>query len=210
MTLVLENVAGAPWDAKVVAQRNKGKKKGEKSLSEWLEIAGYGVQWRLLDTKSYYLPQTRERGYLVAIDRRRLPDEGAVTERLQAMVNVIDMARRRASSPAIAFANKDYKADFISTAATSFVPDPKGNPQPPWPRCAQNHIKYRAALGLGDEHALTNWLPGGAHSLPNFFHIPDRPFTERVLDSIDIGHLRNVRRGIDDRYYRSVAHPASI
>ncbi|KAK5239810.1 hypothetical protein LTR16_011481, partial [Cryomyces antarcticus] len=46
--VVLENVSNAPWD----------------DIQELLEKIDYACAWQRVDTKDYYLPQTRRRGYL--------------------------------------------------------------------------------------------------------------------------------------------------
>ncbi|KAH0002738.1 hypothetical protein KCU78_g14226, partial [Aureobasidium melanogenum] len=54
--LVLENVYGAPWD---------------KMLAEYEEY-DYVSAGVLVDSKNYYLPQTRQRGYMVCVDKNKL------------------------------------------------------------------------------------------------------------------------------------------
>jgi site-specific DNA-cytosine methylase len=49
--VILENVVGAPWDKKV----------------KLMESYGYAATWQRVDSKKYYIPHTRQRGYLVAI-----------------------------------------------------------------------------------------------------------------------------------------------
>ena len=52
--VLIENVFGAPWDKKV----------------ELFERIGYSAVYVKLDTKDYYIPHTRQRGYLFAIRRQ--------------------------------------------------------------------------------------------------------------------------------------------
>lgn len=49
--VVIENVAGAPWDLKV----------------KLFDEEGYFAAFKRLDTKRFYIPHTRQRGYLVAV-----------------------------------------------------------------------------------------------------------------------------------------------
>ncbi|KAK4229415.1 DNA repair protein RAD5 [Podospora fimiseda] len=51
--VILENVYGAPWDM---------------YQHQIFPLIGYYAKFMRLDSKDYYLPQTRQRGYLVAID----------------------------------------------------------------------------------------------------------------------------------------------
>ena len=58
--LVLENVLNAPWDEMLAAY-------------EGIDYVSAGA---LVDSKNYYLPQTRQRGYMVCIDKFKLDDCG--------------------------------------------------------------------------------------------------------------------------------------
>lgn len=51
--VIIENVKKAPWDAK---------------LSVFNKM-GYDATYTFLDTKEYYIPHTRQRGYLFAVRR---------------------------------------------------------------------------------------------------------------------------------------------
>ena len=53
--VLLENVCGAPW----------------MDMAASFEEIGYDATWRKVDSKFYYIPHTRERGYLIAINRDR-------------------------------------------------------------------------------------------------------------------------------------------
>ena len=55
--VILENVLSAPWPA----------------VKAKMESIGYSAMHRNLDTKQFYIPHTRNRGYLVAVDRARSP-----------------------------------------------------------------------------------------------------------------------------------------
>jgi site-specific DNA-cytosine methylase len=51
--VIIENVFGAPWPRKI----------------EIFEERGYAATFLRLDTKDYYIPHTRQRGYLFAVRR---------------------------------------------------------------------------------------------------------------------------------------------
>lgn len=55
--VIIENVCGAPWDTKV----------------KMFEEAGYDSTYSRLDTKDFYIPHTRRRGYLIAF-RKETPN----------------------------------------------------------------------------------------------------------------------------------------
>lgn len=52
--VVLENVCQAPWD----------------DMCYTFEQIGYDATWRKCDSKYFYIPHTRQRGYIVAFNRR--------------------------------------------------------------------------------------------------------------------------------------------
>ena len=51
--VILENVCSAPW---------------EQMTMVWFPAIGYVAKSIKIDSKNFYLPQTRTRGYLLAID----------------------------------------------------------------------------------------------------------------------------------------------
>jgi len=64
--LVLENVSGAPWLHKDL--KSQAKNFGKKGIDKQLEEIGYAVGFLKLDTKDYYIPHTRVRGYMIGTD----------------------------------------------------------------------------------------------------------------------------------------------
>src|SRR5205807_5838067 len=61
--IILENVSGAPWN---------------KIRDLALPGIGYSAAYLRVDTKDYYLPHTRVRGYMVCIDARDYHDPNGV------------------------------------------------------------------------------------------------------------------------------------
>jgi hypothetical protein len=72
----------------------------------------------------------------------------------------------------------------------------------PWERCRIGYHNYRDDNFLGHRRELTDWVNGGSHVLEDFWKRQQKGLSERVLDTLDIAHLRNLVRGFDDRYYR--------
>ncbi|KAK4164457.1 hypothetical protein QBC43DRAFT_369820 [Cladorrhinum sp. PSN259] len=60
--VVLENVFGAPWDM---------------YRKQIFPLIGYYADFLRLDSKDFYLPQTRQRGYLIAVDAESLGSDTA-------------------------------------------------------------------------------------------------------------------------------------
>ena len=76
--VILENVCGAPW----------------KGMVQNFASAGYHATHTRLDTKFFYLPQTRTRGYLLA-RRRRPPRRGRASGRTARSSRDPSESRRR-------------------------------------------------------------------------------------------------------------------
>lgn len=53
--VIVENVLSAPWDRSVCPKFRR---------------VGYAAEWTKLDTKAFYIPHTRQRGYMCAVDMR--------------------------------------------------------------------------------------------------------------------------------------------
>jgi site-specific DNA-cytosine methylase len=87
--VILENVKKAPW----------------KKKEEIFEKLGYHAKATYVDTKHYYIPQTRQRGYLVAV----LKNRGVPANVGQAWIDQIVALKRptSASLDAFMFSNDD-------------------------------------------------------------------------------------------------------
>jgi site-specific DNA-cytosine methylase len=195
--VVLENVIGAPWVPKLNKEdTGVGKKKG-KSISEYVDEAGYKFIFFRADTKEFYLPQTRIRGYMVCVLESAIP-KGMEWEKLRKeCTQLVTKLKRPASAPveAILFPS-DHPALKVLHGES------KGDKKPvAWDKCSMGHGDYSRALGLGNKHPITNWKPDGSRQLPDF-HTPMPNMTERVGDTLDISHKRNEQRGIDDQHYK--------
>ncbi|GAB1218525.1 hypothetical protein ATERTT37_007784 [Aspergillus terreus] len=82
--VILENVKTAPWDT---------------IEKHWNEIDYFAVHVDV-DTKAYYLPQTRERGYMFCVDKRLMDKHGMADEDMLRWTDVLADFKRPASSPA--------------------------------------------------------------------------------------------------------------
>ena len=80
--VILENVVGAPWEKKI----------------EIMESYGYAATWMRVDSKKYYIPHTRQRGYLFAV--RQDPKKKMVDQkRLKGWEATMKKLERPASAP---------------------------------------------------------------------------------------------------------------
>ncbi|KAG4436407.1 hypothetical protein IFR05_008100 [Cadophora sp. M221] len=195
--VILENVIGAPW-----IHAKLRKKKGTKEvigIDEQFRLMGYEAVFIKLDTKDHYLPHTRQRGYMVCILRAAFNGSPAkLAKAAEGFLNLVNELKRPASVPMEAM-----MLPFDSPLLEVTARDDGGNKRAvmPWEKCKLGHQDYVLKHNLGTSHPITLWDANGFKVLPDYFK-PTAGFTDRVLDSIDISHLRNIiLKLIDDRRF---------
>ncbi|KAK2750622.1 hypothetical protein FQN57_002693 [Myotisia sp. PD_48] len=182
--VVLENVCGAPWEQ-------------IKSILHEISYTGYHVK---VDSKNYYLPQTRERGYMLAIDQTKLVTEdiGNSDSKSSPFARMMKTLERPASSPATQFLLK-HDDPRLRDAVNDISSVTSKDRQPvDWTRYKARHLGYRMREGYGDKRPLTRWQDNGTCQMPDFYwHGWSRTQTERVWDTLDVNFLRGMIRGYD-------------
>ena len=198
---ILENVQTAPWDDIVAILTNDLSKASVKIRNAYKNIwnandKAYAAEFAKIDTKKYYIPHTRQRGYLVAIDRRRYKDAGnAAKEWAQKMKRL----QRQASSPAECFLMNDVTR--LNEIQASAIPRQKARNKLDWTICCARNQNFRESISIGSQRPLTRWVHGGSCSGPDHWDLAwIRSQPERTWDGLDICHLRNAQRGFDDCY----------
>ena len=178
--IILENVKTAPW----------------KKFAEVFQDIGYETVVGWMDTKDFYIPHTRERGYLFGILKESSTEAGldpvrACTDWVTAVLSL----RRRASSPFADFILKDddpvlFDARRAFTYSDLLDSDTK---KISWDKCFQRHMIVRGELQLGVKNPLTRWQKNGTCNFLDYGwgnHVKNYP--ERVWDTLDINLLRAV------------------
>ncbi|KAL5333911.1 hypothetical protein BJX70DRAFT_405782 [Aspergillus crustosus] len=150
--VILENVKTAPW---------------EKIAQHWSEI-GYFAIHKDVDTKAYYLPQTRERGYMFCVDRRLLEGEGmrmdieGEEEAMEKWSEIFTAFKRPASSPAGMFLmdGDDRRLEFIERDMSGKIIAATGSGSARatvnWARYQVRHQNYRLNNSLGHRRPLVD------------------------------------------------------
>lgn len=179
--VIMENVRGAPW---------------ERFADHWAGI-GYDAFHSIVDSKHYYVPQTRIRGYMVCVDNeRRLEDAGKESFGAD-WDNLVKSMKRQASSPAGMFLLNEDDHRLEQTSKDSGRAD--SNREVDWSRYQERHKRYRIDMELGDRRPISRSLPGGTVSMPPDFYWP--PFfkaqVERVWETLDLKFLVNLLKGAD-------------
>ncbi|TAQ87372.1 hypothetical protein B7494_g4306 [Chlorociboria aeruginascens] len=234
--VILENIKNAPWvEGKKAGAGNKKKAKSaeseedaegaqpknavEKHALDWyMHQIDYATKVFPVDTKMYYLPQTRQRCYMVCLnnesevdtnhgfDTKLEPQEDEdkynkdYSDKPETMLDecsdVLDKTKHSATAAVDSFLldNDDPRIHFFKGG------DEDSREPVRWDKCELGHHDYRTSLKLGIDRALTRWVAGGASILPDFWDKAVPYMTSRVLDTLEISHLRNFVRGFDDRF----------
>jgi len=190
--LILENVFTAPWDDMI-------------SMYENIDYAAAGA---LVDTKLYYLPQTRQRGYMFCIDKSICTTGTKPSSLVAEWIKVMSALRRPASSPATAFMLHSDDPSVLRARALlarrSLLDD--GTREVDWAKCAIRHIQYRSENKIGNARPYTSWQESGALTLPDYSdHDWLRSQVERIWDMLDCSLLRKAlpENGNYDIQYKS-------
>jgi site-specific DNA-cytosine methylase len=178
---VLENLSNAPWS----------------QIGPAFEKIGYHFRSMKVDTKDFYLPQTRERCYALCIQKALAPDGAKLLEEWS---SVFKSFKRRASSPFTEFIDADD--DVIEKRKTERVcrVEPKSTTN--WSLYTIRHADVRRETTFGNGRPLTHWQEGGKCRPATWM---DRPWffsqVERVWDTIDVNHLRTLAlQGFDNSF----------
>ncbi|KAF4768752.1 hypothetical protein HAV15_002601 [Penicillium sp. str.  len=187
--VVQENVRNAPWD------QMKGK---------WEEL-GYMSVYVNVDTKHYYIPQTRERGYMVVIDKRRLEaagllggpmDQSGIDSVTQRVRELAGQFKRPASAPVGLFllSDDDRRLELIEMRARL-----ESRSETSWDQYQIRHERHRGELELGIERPITRSLPGiNDLKAPDFYwHRFWKTQPERVWETVDMNFLKKMLQDYD-------------
>ncbi|KAI9793644.1 MAG: hypothetical protein M1816_007539 [Peltula sp. TS41687] len=185
--IVLENVYNAPW---------------ESIRSMWQEDAvGYASEFVKLDTKQYYIPHTRQRGYMLCIDRRRYKKADKL---VKDWAELMTKLRRPASSPIEAFLLDEDDPRVQrgrEELSKGIAGEDRGPREVDWTRCQGRHQDYRSDLFLGPKRPMTGWQDNGSCKMPDYAWADwGVKQVERIWDTLEISWLRNARRGFDSQY----------
>ena len=154
--VIIENVFGAPWDEKV-------------SIFESL---GYAATFIRIDSKDYYIPQTRQRGYLFAIlkDSKKTVD----SKRVKGWENMMKKLERPASAALDAFMLTNDDPRVLRGRARLCKESSVGNSgesragRTDWTKCEGRHVFTRSNEDLGEKRPLSNWSETANVSMPGF------------------------------------------
>jgi site-specific DNA-cytosine methylase len=149
--IILENVQTAPW----------------KSMERfWLRRAGYNAEHVKVDSKEYYLPQDRSRGYLVAMDATEFAKYGSDAAGLvhKAILHILGL-KRNASSSVLEFLLADddpcllqARTEIVRHGALGKSKEGDGGQrqQVDWDLCQLRHDIYEQQWDLSTVRRFSN------------------------------------------------------
>ncbi|KDR80696.1 hypothetical protein GALMADRAFT_241095 [Galerina marginata CBS 339.88] len=185
--VILENVCSAPWDR----------------VKEYFEKNGYSAEFSRVDTKAYYIPHTRTRVYLVAVNKKgsSIPTkwkEWVVSKLKRPASSTLDAFLLPSDDPRIHQARQKLVQE-------SFGALDRRTGRTDWGRCESRHQRARLEEALGSKRPLTSWDEGGYCKLPDFaWNDWGVGQVERVWDLMDISLLRSATKGVDPSYKTQV------
>jgi site-specific DNA-cytosine methylase len=139
--VILENVYGAPW----------------KDVCRYFDDVGYSAQFCHLDTKRYYIPHTRQRGYLLAVNKEksRIPEKwkDLVADLARPASSTLDAFLLPTDDPRIHLAREKLARGSENSSETR-------SGRLDWTKCQQRHERERDTGELGQKRPLTHWEEG--------------------------------------------------
>lgn len=136
---------------------------------EVFEKLGYHATYELVDTKEYYIPHTRKRGYLVAF-KKEPAIEGAkpMSEKaLDKWKNMVEQLKRPAAAILDAFMFDNLDPRVLKGRARLSAADEADNSVTKWEKCQTRHQFARASEELGEKHPFTG-ADSGNTTVPPF------------------------------------------
>ncbi|KAF8446480.1 hypothetical protein BGX38DRAFT_1271075 [Terfezia claveryi] len=183
--VILENVCNGPWPR----------------MAEKFQAKGYSAHFERLDTKHYYIPHTRQRGYMMCLDVKasNIPRMwGSAMKDLARPANCsLESFLLPGDDPRIHQARQNLIKSDRSAATKGRTVD--------WTRCETRHQKMRLEERLGNKRPLTFWQEAGLCKLPDFaWGDWGLAQVERVLDLMDILFIKAAKAGIDTSFKTQV------
>jgi len=176
--VVLENICTCPWD----------------KVCNYFREKGYSAQWCRLDTKNYYIPHTRTRGYCFAIDLQNSPIPND-------WKTIVTSLSRPSSSPLEAFLLPVDDPRIHQSRLNLARASERRAVRVDWGKCESRHERVRLEEELGLKRPFTQWKEDGSCLLPDFaWQDWANGQVDRVLDLLDISTLTSAQKGIDQSY----------
>lgn len=191
---IFENVESAPWPS---------------ILQYVLPLCGYAGTVQKLDTKNYYLPQTRSRAYLVAYSHAFFGVDGA-----QALCRLFGPKIKK-----LEFRYSTSVADFLlpinshelhrARNEMELAAQTNREKDTDWSFAKSRHAAFRRLMQIPDERRWLRWSETGSSNAPAKMWKPwEAKQSNRVRDLLDIVYLmavsgKNPKHGTYDPAFKA-------
>ena len=205
--IILENVLGAPWAYIQALWRNdlpylrsEDCEYGD-GTSVWAKgDLAYASEYTVVNTEDFYLPETRQRGYMVCYDRSQIEEADEVAK---TWVDMSHLTERLASSDmeAFMFEEEDPRLHRMRDTMRQVMTRKPAKAPRDWVLCKGRYEQYRHDYLLGNQRPFTRWVTGGKSKAPDHWWGEQmKAQVERIQDTLDINMLRSIVRGSDPTY----------
>ncbi|KAI3317995.1 hypothetical protein HD806DRAFT_513365 [Xylariaceae sp. AK1471] len=185
--VILENVSGAPWDT---------------ICGFFFRAIEYEATHARLDTKDYYIPQTRARGYVVAVDRQVFGSSAkSIVNEWKTQLSKLERCASAPvqdwllspNDPLTVRARQDESEKAIASGL-----NPGKDSQ--WRRSNLRHARVRRQFKLGNGRPMTAWGLGGImRPYDRLDRLVLKNLNDRALDCVDIYYLRYLSEQIESQ-----------
>ncbi|KAF3809411.1 hypothetical protein GCG54_00011610 [Colletotrichum gloeosporioides] len=182
--VLMENVQSAPW---------------REFVNFWFPRIGYHASHVVVDSKNFLVPQTRNRGYLIAVDARRYGMKGKIiVDEWVKMMRKPNWFQKFPKLEGFLLPPSDpnvLQGRFILERGLNGKAENVGDAS----MCKMEHVAARRSEGLGNSNPYTR-LDNRGNSLPredSWKVYISRKLTFRMKELIDISLLRSEKMGLD-------------
>jgi site-specific DNA-cytosine methylase len=185
LIVIQENVCGADWAGMRLGYMEQG----------------YAAEYSRLDSKLYYIPHTRTRVYLCAVNIKGsdIPNKwvDAMTKMRRKCTATLEDYMLPDDDPRVYKARMELSGDPRRSG-------PSKARTVEWEKCEGRHQRERIFKKLGLQRPVTAWQEGGVSKALDFMWQDwTRKQVERVLDLMDINFLLSVRDSKYDPMYKA-------
>lgn len=199
--IILENVDSAPWPQIKALWENDRKWLEEHNitLNYWGDEPGYVAHVEKVNTRDYYIPQTRNRRYMVLLDLKRLRRMDETMESARKMTEtwytIFRSLKRPASSSLEEWLLPDGDPLVQQARRELSKKRARSTTRPAWHLVKLRHSAYRRKMELGTQRPLTKWIEEGTAKAPDhWWQEHAQVQVERIWDTWDISYLRSASR----------------
>ncbi|KAI5788500.1 hypothetical protein EDC01DRAFT_169203 [Geopyxis carbonaria] len=181
---------------KIVIQENV-KNAAWAEMRTYYHNSGYAAEYTHFDSKNYYIPHTRQRGYIMATPNEKsdIPAKwlDAVRKMKRPSTTTFEAFMLPDDDPRVYKARMELAGDERSGPVKARVVD--------WDKCEGRHQRERIKNNLGMKRPCTAWEEGGVCRLLDFMWQDwGQKQVDRVVDLMDINYLIAAQEGYDPMY----------